>query len=381
MIKNGVFGKEIVYKDKEQVKHGPFLGTGCLFICIVGGTGVGKSRILLQLIPNFSKSTKNIILCSLVQDNDIHDTIGKYCNGEKINYIKCIDVPTAEKAIEEVIENEGKEGHKLIILDDFTNLKKGDDEYNIFANKCFSLLRNYNCSVIYITQSYSSIPTKTRTNISIRIVGQCDNIYAVRGIEQDTSNLFYELPFTLMDLYRDMLDDKHKFLFIRTYPPEIGKISNEYDKDGKLIKQHYNKLHPPGKLHAGGNMTIGQERGLTQKAKLFKIAKQYGFEQDRFKLTTIPELRKFIKQKSAEGELTAGNTADEIKDLLQKTKIGYKKHHLYFYIQKWLKTNDNKYIDNIIDIAEHLLKSGEMSPEFWTKKLNDTGLCQLIEYK
>lgn len=380
MIKDGVFGKQIIFEDEKQVKHNDFLGSGCLFICIVGSTGTGKTKLILNLIPNFSDTTKYIILCSLIVDNPIHDRIEKYCDLKKINYVKYTDVPTAEKSIEDIISDTGKEGHKLIIIDDFTEYKKSDDEYNIFATKCFSLLRNYNCSVIYITQSYSTIPTKARTNISIRIVGQCDNIYSIRGVQQDTSNLFLEQPFTLMDLYKNMLDDKHKFIFLRSNPPEIGMITNDYDNRGQLIKQNYEKLFPKTNVKHGGLIFTPETSGMNKKKKLFELAKQFGFPKDRWKLCTINELKNFIKEESAKGEKQAGNTAKEIDDILKNNNIAFGKNQLGYLINKWKRTQKPSYIDKIIYTARDLLDSGEMSKEYWVNKLENTGLNNFIQY-
>lgn len=387
MLNTGIFGKQIIMDDDNPIVHNSSLGKGCIFMCIVGATGTGKSKMVLNILPNFTQDTTDIIICTLICDNPIHNQIKKYCKEADIKFHICYDVPTGEETIENIIEKNGKKGHKVIILDDFTNFHKSDtDQYNMFANKCFSLLRNYNCSVIYITQSYNTIPTKTRTNISFRIVGQCDNIHCIRAISQDTSNLFIEEPFSLMDLYHDIQKDKHAFIILRNNPPEIALVCNNYDSGGKLINQYYKQLSSPHldlstKTKKTGGLVYPRERSaFVIKSELYKIAKEMGFPSDRFKFAKIDDIRDFIKSKSAEGEKSAGNNNPEINKILERTKIQYNKTHLNSYIKLWLKTGQESYIDTIIQIATEMLNNGTMSPHYWKHRLEVTGLDSIIDY-
>jgi hypothetical protein len=196
LLTKSIYGIGIKKPEPQIISHqNKILGSGCIFGIISGKTGTGKSWLLLDLLPNFTKKTKYIIICTKITNNKPHDQIEEYCEENKIKFHKFNSVEDASEVCEKIINKKKEDDHVIFIFDDFLPLKKSDTAESEFAKTVFSWLRNYNASGLIITQKYTFVPTQIRVNTNIRWIFQTDSVHSLRAIADDVSSTFYKKDF------------------------------------------------------------------------------------------------------------------------------------------------------------------------------------------
>jgi len=387
MLSKSIYGKGIEKPAPQIITHqNSLLGKGCVFAIIAGKTGTGKTWIMLDLIPNFTKKTKYIVMCTKITNNDAHDKIEDYCEKAKIKFYKFNDVDEAKENCEKIINKKNKDDHVIFIFDDFLPLKKSETPESLFAITVFSWLRNYNASGIIITQKYTFIPTQIRVNTNLRFIFQTDSVHSLRSISDDCSSTFYGKDYKFMDVYNKFItEDIHNYMIIKTTPQIISVVVLDPEENSKYV-QIYPEKTKQTSIKFGGRITdaegykkIGPRLGMSKKAELYKVAKQFGYPSDRFKIDSIPQMIDFIKIESAKAEKGAGNNAEEIEKIIEKNSVVYTRQHLLNAIKSYVKNPNKNNVENIERIANILLENNSISDKYFDTTLARFGLSELFE--
>lgn len=226
--KDAPMGFMIRRPESEIIEHkSALLKPNSNFIMIVGTTGCGKSTALLMWLPCFSNKTKYLILASSKEQDDIYDSIQKYCKAAEINFQFTHDAETTEEAIQRVLSSKRPDEHMIVVFDDFNTNYTGraEDPLNHVMIKVFSTLRSANCSAFAITQAYCNIPVKCRENCNIRMVFSLGAVSSVRMFFEEISGIFYDggnqlaLLKELKALYSQVRQTEHQFMLVLTHRP------------------------------------------------------------------------------------------------------------------------------------------------------------------
>ena len=144
-------------------------------VLIIGPSGCGKTTLLYNLIINYWIPYLNLYIFTKNIEQPIYKKIKKIFD----------DIPSINTHFsnDEIISVDDCEPNSLVIFDDF--LKEKQD----MIIEYFIRSRSKNISVIYLTQSYTSVDIKTiRNNLNVLIVFNQSNYY----IEKIWSDLISE---------------------------------------------------------------------------------------------------------------------------------------------------------------------------------------------
>ena len=159
-------------------------------ICVIGGTGSGKSNAVANMISHQSGKYYSIIVFNPVSvDEPIYNLMKqKMPDIELINNID--DLP----ALSEFEENKDQE--KLIIIDDFINMPKKDFKK---INEYFTGGRKHSFTVVALCQNYTSVPKVITRNCQYFLLFKLNdnttinNIIRNHNIHNVNKNRFREL--------------------------------------------------------------------------------------------------------------------------------------------------------------------------------------------
>ena len=189
---------DIPYKCRPLLEHRDkeILNKGSNFMTIVGKSGTGKTVLLDHIVPKYKAN--NIIVCSLIKDNDVHQAIFEWSDENGIDCCIVHNLEDATRAVDiakakfhSLPPNQRHNHHTILIFDDFSKYKSGrDNPLNNFAIQAYSTLRNCGFSFIFVTQDYSNIPTLVRSNLSHIYMFPFTNYYGLLQLRLDlNSNL------------------------------------------------------------------------------------------------------------------------------------------------------------------------------------------------
>lgn len=238
-------GAAIKYKDTTiQCKHkSPILPNGAFRALIIGASGGGKSRCVLNILPQINDALRYVIVASCVHQNQMHDAIEEWCANRDpiIWYVKCSTPEIAKQNIEAMVNTKSPSELGLIIFDDFTamvgNPSHSNDPYTVTIAKSFSLLRNYGIAMIAISQFWFNVPQRVTTSANLMFVFASSSIYSLMGVQAATSTIYMGKRWSFMDAYQKYIDGRSPFNYfiISTNPPRIHCIDFSGDETGAVI--------------------------------------------------------------------------------------------------------------------------------------------------
>jgi hypothetical protein len=196
---------------------------GSQFGAVVGPSGCGKTVLIRMLIPKLTSEMCHLVLCTRIEGNPVHEQLRRWCKVKGIKFDSAYTIDAAEKAIEDAINTDSK-GHKVILFDDFCNYSsRRDDKFNKLAITAYSVLRNMNCSMIFVTQSYISVPPLVRTNLNTRFVFPACDTQSFRGLKQDLRTIHGRefIDAALEPLFALGRQEPYQFLMFKRDPPTI----------------------------------------------------------------------------------------------------------------------------------------------------------------
>jgi hypothetical protein len=173
----GKTGCGIKYKtDKNFNKHHI---KPCMMISIIGSTGAGKSKALLEFLSRKNDAFYEITIFSgSTTDEPLYNLLNKHIEG--INMIDKVDeLPELD------MNEEDKKYEKLIVWDDIINLPKKD---LLKIQKWFNSSRKAGYTNIIMAQNYTNLPIQIRRNTMIFMVFRLNDINSINQILKNHNN-------------------------------------------------------------------------------------------------------------------------------------------------------------------------------------------------
>lgn len=166
-----IYYSEIDDKNKKIIHNKAPINTHerhSHIIC-VGSSGSGKTSSLLWLIDKYV-NLSSILICSLIV-HPIFSLIEQYCKENGIRYYFTMDIQESYDITMNEIELKKAGTQGLIIYDDVMTGKTTNSSAKTTEDKIlihmYQKIRNYNCSLILLIQSYQLINTSIRNNSNV----------------------------------------------------------------------------------------------------------------------------------------------------------------------------------------------------------------------
>ena len=168
---------------------------------IIGGSGAGKTQTLLNLIKVMNGTFQNIHIITKNKDEPLYNFIEDKLGKQGLTITEGIGSAPD-------LDSFNKKEQSLIVMDDLVLEKnqKTLEQYFIRARKL-------NCSLVYISQSYFSVPKMIRQNLNYLIIKRLNTLQDLFRIMREYS-LGVEKN-TLQNIYEDAIkDNKQDFLLV-----------------------------------------------------------------------------------------------------------------------------------------------------------------------
>ena len=168
---------------------------------IIGGSGAGKTQTLLNLIKVMNGTFQNIHIITKNKDEPLYNFIEDKLGKQGLTITEGIGSAPD-------LDSFNKKEQSLIVMDDLVLEKnqKTLEQYFIRARKL-------NCSLVYISQSYFSVPKMIRQNLNYLITKRLNTLQDLFRIMREYS-LGVEKN-TLQNIYEDSIkDNKQDFLLV-----------------------------------------------------------------------------------------------------------------------------------------------------------------------
>ena len=199
--------KEFTRKPKLDKTYNNHYINPCSHVCLIGQTGSGKSCALLDFLNRKQDSFYKIILFTGSTDDEPLYNFLKSKIPEMETYTDINELPSLTD-----FDDDEKEQEKLIIFDDFTDLKNKEmvkiNEYLKSGRKM-----GFNCWVL--AQNYVSIPKNITRNCQYFIIFKQNDNTTINNIirNHNTDNIDKEI---FKNAYEYATKEPRNFLMIDT---------------------------------------------------------------------------------------------------------------------------------------------------------------------
>lgn len=214
---------KIIYKNKQRdtlknrVKHTVTWGPQTFRLMIAAPSGGGKTNLTLNLILKFLKYEQVHILCKTPEEpaysylKEFFDEIEEE-TGKKVLYVyrTIKDMPE--------VDSLDDNSHKLIVIDDF--VKESDDPK---ITNYFLFGRKKRCGVIFLTQSYFSVPPIIRRNCNYFAIFKLASAFEKESFKREICSELSSGQFN--KIYNKSVVEHGDFLFIDLKTTPHDKIS------------------------------------------------------------------------------------------------------------------------------------------------------------
>jgi hypothetical protein len=198
--------KEVIYESYNEIKI-----KIPMRMLIIGASGSGKTLCLMNLVTKMNSWNK-IYLLAKNPDQPLYrwfiDNVRKIEKKNNVSILtvldKLSDCPTVEMF--------DKKNNNLVIVDDFVN-----DEKKLQA-KVIDLYirgRHNNVSVVYLSQSYFSIPSNIRKNADYIMLKKVQTLRDLKSIVREYS-LNVKVK-ELIEIYKKAISNIENFFLIDLY--------------------------------------------------------------------------------------------------------------------------------------------------------------------
>ena len=225
----------------EHNKNWPYVPDHPYKILTIGGSGSGKTNVLLNLIENQPDIDKMYLYAKDPYEAkyqyliNIRAKVGLKCFNDPKAFIEYSnDKCDVYKNIDEY--NINKERKILIVFDDMIADFIKNKKLNSMLTELFSRGRKLNISLVFITQSYFKVPKDVRLNTSHFFIPKIPNKRELQQIAINHSSDISTKDFT--NIYRECTAEPYSFLVNDT-----TLASNNPLRFRKNLFNIYNKNH------------------------------------------------------------------------------------------------------------------------------------------
>ena len=219
--------KIIIEKNKEYNKKWPYIPDHSYRILIIGGSGSGKTNTLLNLI-NEQKDIDKIYLYAKDLSESKCDYFIKNCETAGIKHLNdskaFIECSNTMNDVYENIDNYNPNRKRkiLIVFDDMIADIMTNKKFQSIIKELFIRCRKLNISLVFITQSYFSVPKDVRLNSTHYLIMKINN---KRELQNITINHSADIDYKdFMKIYRECIKEPFNFLTIDTTLPSSNPL-------------------------------------------------------------------------------------------------------------------------------------------------------------
>ena len=207
-------------KTRKNNKKSPFIPDHPYRILIIGGSGSGKTNALLNLINEQNDIDKIYLYARDLNEPKYKILIKK----RKDAGIKHLNDPNAfiecSNMMDDVYENIHDPSRRrkiLIIFDDMIADIMTNKKFQTIIKELFIRCRKLNISLVFITQSYFSVPKDVRLNSTHYLIMKINNRKELQNIAINRSaDIGYN---DFLTIYRECTRKPYSFLTIDTTLP------------------------------------------------------------------------------------------------------------------------------------------------------------------
>jgi len=186
--------------DKHFKEH---LIKPCSMITMIGSTGSGKTTALIEFLSRKSDAFYRIIIFSgSTTDEPLLNFLNNHIEG-----IELIDNADELPELTDMNE-EDKKTEKLIVFDDFINMKSKD---KIKIQKWFNSARKYGFTCIAMVQNYTDAPIQMRRNTMYWIIFKLHDTNTIKQILRN-HNIGYDKDAILDAYFKATREPKNFFM-------------------------------------------------------------------------------------------------------------------------------------------------------------------------
>ena len=188
---------------------------------IIGDSGSGKTNTLLHLIKEQDDIDKTYLYAKDLSEPKYEFLIKKreYAGTKHFSdpnaFIECSNtMDDVYKNIDDY--NPSRQRKILIVFDDMIADVMSNKKFQVIIKELFSRCRKLNISLVFITQSYFSVPKDVRLNSTHYLIMKINNRKELQNIAiNHSSDIDYK---DFMKIYRECTEKLYSLLTINTLP-------------------------------------------------------------------------------------------------------------------------------------------------------------------
>jgi transposase-like protein len=183
---------------------------------IIGYSGAGKTRTLLDILHNMTNTFNEVFIITRNKKEPLYEYLEEKLGSDGVTITEGLNsMPDIDKF--------DKKEQRLLVFDDLV-LEK--DQRKI--GEAFIRARKQNCSVLYISQSYFDVPKIIRKNLKYLFVKKLQNLGDIYRIMREyASGVSKE---NLIKMYQDATGDKQHFLLVDLDAPPEDRFRKNFNE-------------------------------------------------------------------------------------------------------------------------------------------------------
>ena len=220
-------GSIINENNEQHNEKWPYIPDHPYRILIIGGSGSGKTNTLLNLI-NEQKDIDKIYLYAKDLNESKYELLIKNRENSGIKHVNDSNAfIECSNTMEEVYENIGnynpnRKRKILIVFDDMIADIMTNKKFQSLIKELFIRCRKINISLVFITQSYFSVPKDVRLNSTHYLIMKINNKRELQNIAiNHSADIDYK---DFMKIYRECTKEPYSFLTIDTTLPSSNSL-------------------------------------------------------------------------------------------------------------------------------------------------------------
>ena len=206
--------------NKEHNEKWPYIPDHPYRILVIGGSGSGKTNTLLHLIKEQDDIDKIYLYAKDLSEPKYefliknHENVGTKQLSDSKAFIECSN--TMDDVYENINNyNPGRKRKILIVFYDVIADIMSNKKFQAIIKELFIRCRKLNISLVFITQSYFSVPKDVRLNLTHYLIMK---IYNRKELENIAITHSADIDYNdFVKIYRKYTKERYSFLIIDTH--------------------------------------------------------------------------------------------------------------------------------------------------------------------